>query len=169
MTVLPIRLFPDPVLRVRCRAVERFDPRLRALVSDMVETMYAAPGVGLAAPQVGVEERVAVIDPSVGDDPDALLVLVNPEITVTDGTATEAEGCLSIPEFQEKVTRHASLSVRAHDADGQPVAVEATGILARVIQHELDHLDGVLFVDRLTGLRRDRARRFLKRLLEVAS
>ncbi len=166
MSVLPIRLYPDPVLRVQCAPVEEFGPDLKHLVADMIETMHEAPGVGLAAPQVGVELRVAVVDATAGMDPDAVRVLVNPRVVDSAGVDTDTEGCLSIPDFTEKVTRPASVRIAATDLEGSPFEMDAEDIEARVIQHELDHLDGVLFVDRLRGLRRQRARSFLRRLLE---
>jgi peptide deformylase len=164
MAVLPIRVYPDPVLRVRCAEVEVFDEELRTLVADMVETMHAAPGIGLAASQVGVARRVAVVDLSVGEDPGQLLVLVNPVIVRDDGSESESEGCLSIPDFTEKVDRPLQVEVVAQDAAGQPQRFVAEGLLARAICHEVDHLDGVLFVDHLHGLRRERAKRALKKL-----
>lgn len=167
MAIRPIRIYPDPVLREKCPPVERFDRELATLVDDMVETMHGAPGVGLAAPQVGVEQRVAVVDLSVGEDPDALHVLVNPEVVEQDGQGTEVEGCLSIPELTEKVDRATRIRVRARDVRGEAFELEADDWLARAVLHEIDHLDGVLFVDRLRGLRKDRARRHLRRLLRA--
>lgn len=164
MALRPIVLYPDPVLRVRCREVENFDASLQQLVEDMVETMVAAPGVGLAAPQVGVDARVAVVDLSSGKDPESLLVLVNPRVLEHDGSSEDFEGCLSIPDFSEKVMRSERCRLSALDVAGRPIELEAEGFLARAIFHELDHLDGVLFVDHLRGLRRERAKRFLRRL-----
>ena len=164
MPVLPIRQYPDPVLRTRCAPVEEFGSDLKRLVEDMILTMHDAPGVGLAAPQVGVELRVAVVDTTAGVDPEAVRVLVNPEILDVAGVATDKEGCLSIPDFTEQVTRPASVCVVSHDLEGEPYEIAADELEARAIQHELDHLDGVLFVDRLRGLRRQRARSFLRRL-----
>lgn len=169
MAILPIRLYPDPVLRLRCAEVDRFDVDLERFVADMVETMHAAPGVGLAASQVGVTQRVAVVDLSVGKDPDDLLVLVNPEILTGEGDVVDTEGCLSLPDFSEKVGRAFKIQVRAQTVSGEPFEFEADDWLARAIQHEVDHLDGVLFVDRLRGLRKDRARRALKRMAERAA
>ena len=166
MPALPIRIYPDPVLRARCAEVEDFDGKLRALAENMIETMHLAPGIGLAASQVGVERRLAVVDLSVGEDPEQLLVLVNPRVSEADGEESESEGCLSIPEFTEKVSRPERIRVKAQDLDGELFELEADGLLARAIQHEIDHLDGVLFVDHLRGLRRDRAKRFLRRLRE---
>jgi peptide deformylase len=167
MAILPIRIYPDPVLRVKCPPVERFDGELRALAVDMVETMHHAPGVGLAAPQIGVELRLAVVDLSVGKDPEQLLALANPEVIAAEGGAIEVEGCLSIPELTDKVERPDRIRLRARNLEGAPFELEADDWLARAILHEIDHLDGVLFVDRLHGLRRDRARRQLRRLAEA--
>ncbi len=165
MALLPIRIYPDDVLRAECRPVTDFDDELRRLAKDMVDTMYAAPGVGLAAPQVGRDLRLAVVDVTVGEEEGRLLTLVNPRITRHEGSEVDVEGCLSIPEFTEKVSRPAAITVEAQDLDGNPFTLEADGFLARAICHEVDHLDGVLFVDHLKGLRRDRARRHLRRLL----
>lgn len=164
MAVRPILLYPDPVLRVRCDDVEIFDDELRRLAEDMVETMHNAPGVGLAAPQVGDRRRLAVVDLSLGEDPDALLILVNPRIVEEEGQATETEGCLSLPGLTDRVDRPARIRLEARDLDGEPFEVVADNWFARAICHEVDHLDGVLFVDRLRGLRRERARRKLKKL-----
>lgn len=166
MSLRPIRLYPDPVLRVRCPEVTEFDAELRRLADDMVETMHAAVGIGLAAPQVGVETRFMVVDPSGGEQEGTVLALANPVIETEDGNDTLAEGCLSIPGFTEKVDRPLTIRVRAQDLDGKPFELEAEDLLARVICHELDHLNGVLFVDHLKGLRRERARRHLRRMRE---
>ncbi len=166
MTVLDIRLVPDPVLQQEATGVETFDTELETLVEDMIETMHAAPGIGLAAPQIGVSKRVAVVDITVGEDPEALLVLVNPVIEHSEGNEADVEGCLSIPEITDKVDRATAIRVRSQDRTGATFEVEAEGLAARAIQHEIDHLDGILFIDRLRGLRRERVRRKLKRLLE---
>jgi len=165
VAIRPIRLYPDPVLRVRCADVVELDDELRRLVSDMIETMHAAPGVGLAAPQVGIEQRVAVVDLSVGEDPAQIHVLINPAVVRKEGLVTEAEGCLSIPGITEKVDRPEMVTVRALDLEGKPIELEAEGWLARAISHEIDHLDGVLFVDHLRGLRREKVRRQLRKLV----
>jgi len=164
MAIRPIRIYPDPVLRVQCRAVTELDESLRKLVADLVETMHAAPGIGLAAPQVGVDLRVAVVDLSVGDDPEQAYVFINPEIVQRRGQETDVEGCLSLPGITDKVERPTFIRVKALDLQGDPFEVEADDWLARAICHELDHLDGVLFVDHLRGLRRERSRRQLKKL-----
>lgn len=164
MAIRAIRIYPDPVLRVQCRAVTGFDESLRKLVDDMIETMHAAPGIGLAAPQVGVDLRVAVVDLSVGEEPDGLHVFINPEIVQRRGQETDVEGCLSLPGITDKVERPTFVRIKAVDLEGKPFEVEAEDWLARAICHELDHLDGVLFVDHLRGLRRERSRRQLKKL-----
>jgi len=164
VALLPIRLYPEEILRQECRDVESFDEDLVTLVGDMVETMYAAPGVGLAAPQVGLDLQLAVVDVTVGEEDDALLVLINPEIVEERGEETDVEGCLSIPDFTEKVQRPAWIRVHSDDVEGNAVELEAEGFVARAICHEIDHLNGILFVDRLRGLKRDRARRHLRKL-----
>ena len=164
MALLEIRLYPDPILRQRAAEVTEVDDALRRLAADMVETMHAAPGVGLAAPQVGVDRRLAVVDVSVGKELASLRVLVNPEIVEERGSELDFEGCLSIPGVSEKVGRPAWVRVAARDLEGRRVEIEAEGFEARAVCHEIDHLDGVLFIDRVRGLRRDRVRRQLKRL-----
>jgi peptide deformylase len=167
MAILPIRIYPDPVLRVKTRKVEEFDARLRKLATDMVETMHAAPGVGLAAPQVGSDLRIAVVDISVGEDPALIKVLVNPEIVRREGLETDVEGCLSLPGITDKVDRPTAVTVRAQDLAGKPFELEAADYMARAICHEVDHLDGILFTDHLRGLRKERVRRQLKKLAEL--
>lgn len=169
MAILPIRIYPDPVLRRRCAEVESFDDELRRLAADMTATMHAAPGVGLAASQVGVEKRLAVVDLSVGEDPAQLHVFVNPRILEEQGRETEVEGCLSIPDVTDRVERPQSIRVGAQDLDGNPFELDAEGWLARAICHEVDHLDGVLFVDRLRGLRRERVLRQLRKVRDEAA
>ena len=164
MALRPILLYPDPVLRVRCDDVETFDDELRQLAEDMVDTMHNAPGIGLAAPQVGETRRLVVVDLSLGEDPEALQILVNPRIVEERGQATEVEGCLSLPGLTDRVDRPTLIRLEAQNLDGEPFQVVADGWRARAICHEVDHLDGVLFVDRLRGLRRERARRKLKKL-----
>lgn len=151
MALLPIRVLGDPVLRERTRPVGAVTDELRALVGDMLETMYAAEGIGLAAPQVGRTERVTVVDLGEGDGP---LVLVNPEIVSRAGSERGEEGCLSIPEIFGDVDRATDVVVRALDRDGAPIEVAATGLLARCILHEVDHLDGRLFIDYLSPIKR---------------
>lgn len=131
------------------------DGGLTGLVADLIDTCQAAPGIGLAAPQIGVNRRVAVVDLSVGEDPSAVLVLVNPVVLESSGEQKEEEGCLSIPDLSERVVRPARVLVRAADASGAVREIEGTGLLARALSHETDHLDGLLFVDRLRGLKRE--------------
>lgn len=134
------------------------DPAARefsGLLADLIETCHAAPGIGLAAPQIGVNSRVAVIDLSLGSDPKAVIVLVNPVVLESSGKQKEEEGCLSIPDFAEPVSRPARVRVRAADAQGRTREIEGTDLLARALCHEIDHLNGLLFVDRLRGLKRE--------------
>lgn len=164
MALLPIRIYPDPVLREKCKPVESFDQDLRRLIDDMIETMHAAPGVGLAASQVGIDRRLCVVDLSVGEDPGAVHVLINPKIVDRSGSVADVEGCLSLPGITDKVVRPFTVEVEAQDVEGNAFVLSAEDWLARAICHEVDHLDGVLFLDHLRGLRRERARRFLRRL-----
>lgn len=164
MPVRPILLYPDPILRRRCPEVDGFGAELEALVRDLADTMYAAPGVGLAAPQIGIEARVAVVDVAAGQATSRLHVLVNPQIVESVGRENDTEGCLSIPGLSERVDRPARIRLEARDATGEPVEIEAEGFLARAICHEIDHLDGILFIDRLTGLRKEVAMRRLRKL-----
>jgi peptide deformylase len=165
VAVLPVRIYGDPVLRQRAAEVTSFDESLRRLIADLRETMHAYQGVGLAATQVGVLQRVLVVDVPLDDEAEtrAAYALVNPVIVERDATQTAEEGCLSIPAIFEDVTRAQMIRVRYQDEQGAPGALEAEGYLARAIQHEIDHLDGVLFVDRLSVLKRQ----FLKRALEA--
>jgi len=155
MAVLDIKKYPAPVLKKKAAAVSVFDEELQKLIEDMVETMYAAPGVGLAAPQVGVSKRLAVIDISSRDDQHPLIVLINPCVLRTAGEVEFEEGCLSIPEYTAKVKRSESLVVRAHDRNGDEVEIEADGLLAIALQHEIDHLDGFLLIDRISPIKRE--------------
>ena len=147
--------YGDPRLLCGNADVDPAAEDLSALVADMVETCHAAPGVGLAAPQIGVNKKVAVIDLSVGADPAALIVLVNPVVLESAGEQKEEEGCLSVPDLCEKVIRPARVRVRAQDLSGTVREIEGTGLLARALCHETDHLNGMLFVDRLRGLKRE--------------
>ncbi|MCZ6650281.1 MAG: peptide deformylase [Acidobacteria bacterium] len=166
MAILAIKKYPSPELTTRATEVAVIDAEVRELVRDMVETMYAAPGVGLAANQVGVTRRIAVIDLSVGEDPDELHVLINPEIVESSGAQCEDEGCLSFPGVTELVTRPSRVVMRALDLEGKIYTLEGEELMARAICHEVDHLDGVLFVDRLTGLKKDRVRKEVRRNLK---
>ncbi len=153
--IRPILRYGETALHTKAARVETFDDDLRKLLRDMAETMYAAPGVGLAAPQIGVPRRVFVIDISVGKRAGELIEIVNPELVTCEGMQLEEEGCLSIPGFEATVVRPLRAVVRGFDRDGSEKTVEGTGLLARALQHEMDHLDGSLFVDRLRGIKRD--------------
>jgi peptide deformylase len=153
--IRPILRYGERQLHARATAVAEFDDSLRRLIDDMVETMYAAPGVGLAATQIGVPSRVIVIDTSVGKSTGELITLVNPEFVARDGMQLEEEGCLSVPGFNATVLRPARAVIKGFDREGVPVTIEGKGLLARAFQHEMDHLEGMLFVDRLRGIKRD--------------
>ncbi|MHA1152372.1 MAG: peptide deformylase [Alphaproteobacteria bacterium] len=155
MALLPIIIAPDPRLKLIAAPVARVDERIRRLMDDMLETMYRAPGVGLAAPQVGVLKRVIVIDASAKDEERAALRMANPElIEVSDEDAAYEEGCLSLPEHYAEVVRPAQVRVRYLDHQNEIRELDAEGLLGTCIQHEMDHLDGILFVDHLSGLKR---------------
>jgi peptide deformylase len=161
MALLPILEFPDPRLRTRARPVETVDAALRQLIDDMFQTMYAAPGIGLAATQVNVHQRLLVID--ISESHDQPLALINPEIVAREGIEETEEGCLSVPGIYDKVTRAERVRVRALDRDGKQIEFDADGLLAVCIQHEMDHLDGKLFVDYLSELKRTRIRKKLEK------
>ena len=161
MAVLTILEYPDTRLRTRAKPVALVDARIRRLIEDMFETMYAAPGVGLAATQVDVHERVLVLD--VSQDRNQPLVFVNPEIVGREGVAEGEEGCLSVPGIFDLVDRSARIKVRALDREGKPFELDAEGLLAVCIQHEMDHLEGKLFVDYLSELKRSRIRKKLEK------
>ena len=160
----PILKYGDRVLHEPARTVEAITPEIERLVDDMIETMYAAPGVGLAAPQVGLPLRIFVVDISIGHDPSALVVFINPEFVERDGVQLEEEGCLSVPGFNATVVRPSRAVVKGLDRAGNVQQHEGTGLLARAFQHEMDHLDGTLFVDRLRGIKRDLIVRRIKKL-----
>ncbi len=159
MAVLKILHFPEPLLKEKSRLVPQVDPTIRQLVQNMAETMYSAPGVGLAAPQVGHSLRLVVIDVTPADQPKSLMVLINPEIVSTEGECMWEEGCLSIPDCTEEVKRKQKVTVRYQTLEGDIAEVCAEGLLAIVLQHEIDHLDGILFIDRLSSLKRRLIRR----------
>ncbi len=153
--IRPILKYGDQTLHEPAKPVAAITQDIERLIDDMVATMYAAPGIGLAAPQVGIPLRVIVVDLSLGRDPYALIVLVNPEFVERDGDQLEEEGCLSVPGFNATVVRPGRVVIRGLDRGGTPRQHEGTGLLARAFQHEMDHLDGTLFVDRLRGIKRD--------------
>jgi peptide deformylase len=161
MAVLEICHFPHPVLKQKTRPIQEIDPKILELVQDMAQTMYSAPGVGLAAPQVGHSLRVAVIDVTPADQPKNLLVLINPEIVATEGECTWEEGCLSVPDCNEEVKRCKKVVVRYQNLRGETAEIIGEELLAIALQHEIDHLEGILFIDRLSPLKR----RLVKRKL----
>jgi peptide deformylase len=164
----PIVLFGDPVLEREAEKVTEFDtPELHQLLEDMFESMYAARGVGLAAPQIGIAKRIAVIDLSVGSDAEQRLVLINPEIIARDGMQTGEEGCLSLPGFREQVSRPTKVTVRAHNAKGESFETTGDGLLARALLHETDHLHGRLYIQHVSALKRDLIRRKVKKLVKA--
>jgi len=168
MAVLEIRKYPEEILKKKALPVERVDDALQGLIDDMIETMYAAPGVGLAAPQVGVSKRLIVIDVSSREEKYPLIVLVNPQIIEADGFVEFEEGCLSVPEYIAAITRAERTVVKGLDRNGAPIEIEGSGLLARALQHEIDHLDGVLFIDRMSSIKREFfKKRYLKALKEL--
>ena len=171
MAVRDILIIPDKRLRLKSEPVERIDKSLRALVDDMFETMYAAPGIGLAAIQIGVAQRLVIMDLAKKDDPPQPQVFINPEVIgVSAEKSTYEEGCLSIPEYYEEVERPAAVKVKYIDLDGKPREIDATGLLATALQHEIDHLNGVLFIDHISKLKRDRViKKFTKAAKQAAS
>jgi len=160
----PILRLGDSILTEPARPVDAITPEVDRLITDMIETMYAAPGIGLAAPQVGVSLKIFVIDLSLGKDPAALHVMLNPEFVERDGMQLEEEGCLSIPGFNATVARPKRVVVKGLNRDGDEYTIEGTGLLARALQHEIDHLNACLFVDRLRGISRDLILRKIKKL-----
>ena len=164
MAVLPIRKYGDDVLRKPAEPVTEIDASLQSLIDDMVDTMYAAPGVGLAANQVGVSKRLMIIDLSVGKRPEELYVFINPEMIEAEGEITEEEGCLSIPDFVEVVTRPERVKLRFLDRNGVEREMWGDGLMARAMCHEIDHLNGTLFVDHLRGFKKDRILRKISKL-----
>ncbi|MBU0481642.1 MAG: peptide deformylase [Proteobacteria bacterium] len=166
MAVRKIYTFPDPVLRVKAHPITEFGEELKALAADMAETMYKAPGVGLAANQIGVTKQILVYDISRAEEEPALTVLINPEIIEAAGSEIGEEGCLSVIELCAKVKRAKMIRVHALDLDGNPISIEAEDFHARVLQHEIDHLNGVLFLDHLSPLKRSLYKKKLKKLLQ---
>lgn len=171
MAVLPIRKYGDPVLRTRAREIDpsEINDEMQQLIDDMVDTMYAEPGVGLAANQVGVSKRLAVIDLTVGEEPGNVHVLINPELVEESGECLEEEGCLSIPDFVELVSRPERVKVRYLDRNGESRELVGEGLMARAICHEIDHLNGVMFVDYLRGFKKDRILRKISKLIKAGS
>jgi peptide deformylase len=164
--IYPIVKFGDPVLEKPSVPITEFNDDLRKLVDDMFESMYAAHGVGLAAPQIGISKRIAVIDVTFKEDPEAKIVLINPEIIHTEGRLTSNEGCLSLPEFREKVTRPGKVTARAQNLKGEVFEVTGDDLLGRALLHETDHLNGKLYISHISALKRDLMKRKIRKLMK---
>jgi peptide deformylase len=162
--IRPILKYGDAVLHEKAQPVDAVTPDIGRIIDDMIETMYAAPGIGLAATQVGVPLRIFTVDLSIGRDPRGLLVMINPSFVARDGMQLEEEGCLSLPGFEATVVRPSHVIIRGRDRTGTEQTREGTGLLARAFQHEMDHLDGTLFVDHLRGIKRDLIVRKIRKL-----
>jgi peptide deformylase len=165
--IYPIVKYGDPVLETPAETVTVFDGDLRKLIDDMFESMYAAHGVGLAAPQIGIGQRIAVIDVTFKEDPDAKLVLINPEIIKTEGKQRGTEGCLSLPDFREDVTRPNVVTVRAQDLEGKWFETTGDDLLARALMHETEHLQGRLYISHISALKRDIMKRKIRKLMRA--
>lgn len=163
----PIVLYPDPVLLTPTKEVEAIDDEIKTLVADMVETMYAAPGIGLAANQVGVGKRVCIVDLSVGETPGDLKVLINPRIVETGGSDTAEEGCLSFPDITLDIERPLTATIEAQGLDGKTFRIEAEGLLARAMQHEIEHLEGRTFLQNVSSLRRELVKRQIRKRMKA--
>jgi peptide deformylase len=160
----PIVKYPDPVLAKPGEPVTEFTAELAQLVEEMWDSMYAAQGIGLAAPQIGISQRITVIDVNFKEKPEERVVLINPEIVESEGKIVGEEGCLSLPDIRDKVQRAARVKIRAQDVMGEFFEVEGTELLGRAMQHEIDHLNGILFIDRLSTLKRDLVKRRIRKL-----
>ena len=165
MSVAKIVVYPDPILLAKAKEVEKIDDRLVCLAEDMAETMYAAPGVGLAAPQVGVSERLIVVDVRHSEGEAELVTLINPEILEVEGEVINEEGCLSLPGIKENVARAHRVLVRGYDLSEAEKEIETEGLLALALQHEIDHLEGILFIDRISRLKRGIIQRKLRKMM----
>jgi peptide deformylase len=165
--IYPIVKYGDSVLEKPAEKVTVFDEELKKLIEDMFESMYAARGVGLAAPQIGIPRRIAVVDVTFKEDPDAQLVLINPEIIHKEGRHTQSEGCLSIPDFRENVNRAKVATVRAQDVNGKLFEKTGDDLLARAFQHETDHLNGKLYISHISALKRDLIKRKIRKLVKA--
>jgi len=169
MAIREIKKYPDEILRKKTEQVHDFSDDLQKLIDDMIETMYAAPGVGLAANQVGISKQLTVIDVSVASEETSLIVLCNPEIISHEGEEASEEGCLSIPDYTTMVKRFGKVTVKALDRHGNEVEIEADGLLARALQHEIDHLNGMLFVDRIGRIKKEFFKKRYKREKALSS
>ncbi|WP_297212530.1 MULTISPECIES: peptide deformylase [Thermodesulfovibrio] len=159
MATLEIRKYPDEILKKKAEKIETLDGNLQRLIEDMIETMYKANGIGLAAPQVGISKRLIIVDTSPRQENQSLIVLINPEIIQSEGEILSEEGCLSLPGFLTRLKRKERVLVRGTDRKGKEIEIEAEGLLARALQHEIDHLDGTLLIDRISPLKRELFRR----------
>ena len=166
MAILEVLKYPDPNLKKKAQPVAKIDQTIRQLAKDMAETMYAAPGVGLAATQVGRPFRLIVLDVTPADQPKDLKVLINPEIVSAEGDCTWEEGCLSVPDCSEEVKRKKKVVVRGQNLEGKTVEITGENLLSVALQHEIDHLDGILFIDRLSRLKRDLVKRKMQKELK---
>lgn len=165
--IYPIVKFGNPVLEKPAEPVTVFDDELKKLIEDMFESMYAAKGVGLAAPQIGISRRIAVVDVTFKEDPNAKLVLINPEIIHKQGRHSQSEGCLSIPDFRENVSRAQAVTIRAQDASGKIFEKTGDDLLARAFQHETDHLNGKLYLSHISAIKRDLIKRKIRKLIKA--
>ncbi|MCU1296099.1 MAG: peptide deformylase [Acidobacteriaceae bacterium] len=165
--IYPIVRFGNPVLEKPAAPITVFDDELKTLVDDMFESMYEAHGVGLAAPQIGISKRLAVIDVTFKEDPDAKLVLVNPQVIHKEGKQAQSEGCLSVPDFRESVTRAKKVTIRAQDVNGKWYEKTGEDLLARAFLHEIDHLDGKLYISHISALKRDLIKRKIRKLVKL--
>ena len=167
MSVLDVKKYPEDVLKKKALVVDMAEKGLQRLIDDMIETMYASAGIGLAAPQVGVRKRVIVVDVGPREDGHPLVAVINPEIVLAEGLIESEEGCLSVPDYIAHVKRAERIVVRGLDREGNPIEIEAIGLLARAFQHEIDHLDGVLILDRISAIKREFFnKRYLKAIRE---
>jgi peptide deformylase len=165
--IYPIVKYGDPVLETPAKTITEFDDDLRKLADDMFESMYAAHGVGLAAPQIGISKRIVVIDITFKEDPEAKMVLVNPEIVRTEGRQRSSEGCLSLPDFREEVTRPNVVTIKAQGLDGKWFEKTGEGLLARAFLHETDHVNGKLYITHISALKRDLMKRKIRKLVRA--
>lgn len=167
MAVLEIKKYPDNILRIKAEPVRQIDSTVLSLIDDMTETMYAAPGVGLAATQVGVSLRIMVVDVGLKEEGSGLIVLINPEIISVHGEIEEEEGCLSVPDYKAQIKRAEIITVRGLNKEGREIEIESTSLLARVIQHEIDHLNGVLILDRMSPIKRELFKKKFRKVLKL--
>jgi peptide deformylase len=168
MALLEIKKYPEKILKEKTAFIENFDGDIQRLIDEMIETMYAARGIGLAANQVGLSKRLCVIDTSMREEKRPLIVLINPAIIGKEGKEEAEEGCLSIPGYLTTIKRSAKVCVKGLDREGKPLEIEATGLLSRVLQHEIDHLDGLLIIDRMSPIKREFFKKRYKKSLKVA-